>query len=162
MERATGLKGIVLTLNRENVNITDVEAKKVIDAFLWALNKQGKRKDWSYMIWVFFSRSEAPPEEQIEPLKRCKPKAVRPHFHVILFANPCKTVVDWINDYFNPKKTSKRRRLGIVIKGSVSNVAGLIDYGDRQGVFSVHRNKIGSEDIRKLDISSYEKAGKVQ
>lgn len=160
MKRATGLKGLVLTLNNANVSITDAEAKKVIDTFLWALNKQGKRKDWSYMVWVFFSRTEASPEEQVKQFKKCKPTAVRPHFHVILFANPCKTVADWINDYFNPKQASKRKRLGMVKRQNISNVAGLIDYGNRQSVFSMSRKNIGTEDLKKLDISSYEKAEK--
>lgn len=89
MERKTGCMSLILTLNDANKDITDQEAKKAVKRMLSALRDKANRENWSYYIFVGFSRSN----QGI--------KAVRPHFHVFLYAEPCWTVSRWIG--FNSK-----------------------------------------------------------
>ncbi len=124
---------LILTLNNANVHITDEEAEAAIKKLLDALRWKAKKEKWSYYIFIGFSRSNQ------------KIKAERPHFHIFLFANPCCTVVHWINDYWNPPKKSRRKSRGIVKrKGIDEQKAGyfLNGYIRGQSVFT-REQKIG-------------------
>lgn len=109
------LYSIVLTCNRSHQNMTDEEAKKVIQRFLNALRRRAKQeeqkaektgngKGWKYYIFVGYSRSNQ------------KLKSEKPHFHVLLAADPGWRVAEWCNNYWNPPQKSKRERIGIVKK----------------------------------------------
>ena len=107
MERRTGCRGLVLTLNNQSKDLSDEEAEKAIKRLLDALRRKAKRENWRYYIFIGFSRSN---QKLIEK---------RAHFHVFLYADPCETVAGWICNYWNPPKKSKRRRLGIVHRQKV-------------------------------------------
>jgi hypothetical protein len=62
-------------------------------------------------------------------------KAKRPHFHVILYANPCSTIVRWMQNYWNAPKASKRQRLGIVHSEGIWELKGAVSYCNRQKAF---------------------------
>lgn len=94
--------GIVLTLNDEKVDISTDEAKKKIKNLLDALRRQAIKKGWKYHVYISFSRSNQ------------KIKAVRPHFHMVITAEPWSVVRDWIICYWNPSKKSFREQFGIV------------------------------------------------
>lgn len=143
MKRKTGIKGLVLTLNEEYSNITNDEAKKLCKKLLSALRDKAKRENWSYVIWVFFSRKEQDPDPVIERYVKHKRTAKRPHYHVILYANPCRTVVDWLQRYWNTPKKSKRKRLGIVSKHDIQDCNAFMGYCDRQKAFKERRQEYG-------------------
>lgn len=163
MERKTGLKGLVLTLNDDNRKLTDEGAKKLCKRLLTALKDMAKRKGWSYVIWIFFSRSGQEPDPLVEKWVVHKRTAKRPHFHVILYANPCSTVVDWIQKYWNAPKKSKRKRLGIVSKHDISDFSGYVGYCNRQKAFKVRRQEhTGEAELEMGKILGYEKGKESQ
>lgn len=158
MRRKTGLKELVLSLNDENVGISDKEAKALCKRLLSALKDMAKRKGWSYVIWAFFSRKEADPDPLVERWVKHEKTAKRPHFHVILYANPCSTVVSWIENYWNAPKKSKRRRLGIVDKRSISDYKVFYGYCNRQKAFKERRQEYtGEAKLEMGKIYEYEK-----
>lgn len=138
MERKTGCMSLILTLNDANKDITDQEAKKAVKRMLSALRDKANRENWSYYIFVGFSRSN----QGI--------KAVRPHFHVFLYAEPCWTVSRWIANYWEPPKKSRRKSLGIAKRKKLdgSNAGYFVDgYIRGQSVFT-REQKI--EDLGKI------------
>ena len=98
---------LILTLNNANVRMTDEEAGAAIKRLLSALRRKASREEWSYYIFIGFIRSNQ------------KIKAERPHFHICLFADPCWTVAQWINDYWTPAKSSRRKSRGFVKKKAI-------------------------------------------
>ena len=105
----SGYYGIILTCNKYHENMSEEEAKKIIKTFLDALRNRAKLEEkkktgngWKYWVFVGFSKSNQ------------KVKKERPHFHVVLLADPAWRVCEWVNNYWNPPKKSKRERIGIV------------------------------------------------
>ena len=159
MERKTGLKGLVLTLNDNNKGLTDAEAKKLCKRLRVALKDMAKRKGWSYVIWIFFSRREQDPEPLVKKWVKHEKTAKRPHFHVILYANPCRTIVDWINNYWNTPVKSKRQSWGKVHKHNIYDYAGFTGYCNRQKAFKERRQEYtGAVELDLGKICDYEKA----
>lgn len=107
--------GIVLTLNNEKVDISTDEAKRKVKSLLDALRIQAKRKGWKYHVYIAFSRSNQ------------KIKAERPHFHMLVIAEPWSVVRDWIIKYWNPPQKSFREQYGIVKHQKVNNVGWFVD-----------------------------------
>lgn len=106
-KRKNGCMSIILTLNSQNKDIDIKEAEKSIKRLLDALRWKAKQEGWWYYIYIGYSKSNQ------------KIITKNPHFHVFLYAEPCETVARWINNYWNPPKTSKRRRFGIVKRQAV-------------------------------------------
>jgi len=105
---------------------------------LSALRDKANRENWSYYIFVGFSRSN----QGI--------KAVRPHFHVFLYAEPCWTVSRWIANYWEPPKKSRRKSLGIAKRKKLdgSNAGYFVDgYIRGQSVFTREQK---TEDLGKI------------
>lgn len=161
MERKTGLIGMVLTMSDEYKALTDEEAKKLCKKMLSALKDIAKRKNWSYVIWVYFSRTEAEKEPEIQRFVVHKKQHKRPHFHVILYANPCRTISEWINNYWNTPKTSKRRSWGKVHRHNIYDYKGFTGYCNSQKAFKERKQQHTGEKVLDLGkISDYEKYGK--
>ncbi len=135
MERRAGVAGLILTLNDENVNITDEEAKKLCKRFLSALKIMSKRRGWTYTIQIFFSRTEAEPDPLVKKWVKHKQTAKRPHFHVVIYANPCSTVVRWMRNYWDAPKKSARAKLRIVSRHDIQDFRGFVGYCHRQATF---------------------------
>lgn len=133
--RKWGLEFITLTYNNEHKNITDDTTKKHAKRLLDALRDKAKREGWSYKIWVFFSREEMKPDEEMEKFIVHKQKSKRPHFHIILYANPCTTITKWMRYYWNAPAKSKRRRLGVVHSEGIFDLGGAMRYSFRQAVY---------------------------
>lgn len=158
MQRKTGLVGLVLTMSDDNKSLTDEEAKKQCKRMLTALKDIAKRKNWSYVIWVYFSRSEADIEPVLQRFIVHKKMVKRPHFHVILYANPCRTVTEWVNNYWNTQKTSKRRKWGKVHRHEIYDYDGFTGYCNRQKAFKERRQEYTGEiDLEMGKIYEYEK-----
>lgn len=135
MKREWGLEFITLTFNDENKDITDETAKKYAKKLLDALKDMGKRSNWSYKIWVYFSREEMKPDETASKFLVHRQQTKRPHFHVILYAIPCSTIVRWVQNYWNAPKSSKRKKLGIVHREGIWDLRGAVSYCNRQKCF---------------------------
>ncbi len=103
-----GCYGIILTCNKYHENMSVDEAKKSIKRLLSALRIRANREKWSYSIFIGFSVSNQ------------KIKKERPHFHILLTADPGAKVARWINDYWNPPKKSRREHIGIVKRQSLN------------------------------------------
>lgn len=109
MERQWGCMSIILTLNDANKDLTDQEAELYIKRLLSALRRKAKREEWSYYIFIGFSRSNQ------------KIKKERAHFHVFLYGCPCRTIEHWISNYWKPAKTSRRESRGVVTRRTVDH-----------------------------------------
>lgn len=158
MERKTGLKGLVLTLNDDNRKLTDEGAKKLCKRLLTALKDMAKRKSWSYVIWIYFSRNEAEIDPMVKRWVKRKRTEKRPHFHVILYANPCRTISEWINNYWNTPANSKRRRWGKVHRHNIYDYAGFTGYCNSQKSFKERRQEYtGEVKLEMGKICEYEK-----
>ena len=96
----SGYYGIVLTCNKYHENMNEEEAKRKSLKSFWMPLGTGqnwrKRKNpgngWKYWVFVGFSHSNQ------------KIKKERPHFHVVLLADPAWKVCEWVNNYWNPPK----------------------------------------------------------
>lgn len=104
MKRQWDCMSIILTLNDNNKDLTDQEAKLYIKRLLSALRRKADRESWSYYIFIGFSRSNQ------------KIKRERPHFHVFLYGCPCRTIEHWISNYWKPAKKSRRESRGIATR----------------------------------------------
>ncbi len=136
MERKWGLEFITLTLNDEYKDLTDETAKRYAKKLLDALKIEAKRRgNWSYKIWVYFSREEIKPDETARMFLVHSQQSKRPHFHVILYAIPCITITKWMQNYWNSPKASKRKRLGIVHRERIWDLCGAVSYCNRQKCF---------------------------
>lgn len=136
MERKWGLEFVTLTFNNEHKNLTDETAKRYAKKLLDALKIEAKRRgNWSYKIWVYFSREEMKPDEIASKFLVHSQQDKRPHFHVILYAIPCTTIARWMQNYWNAPKASKRKKLGIVHREGIWDLGGAVSYCNRQKCF---------------------------
>lgn len=96
-----GASVILLTLDDDHINITDPEAKKILKKLLDALRAEAKKRGWSYLIYVVFSRSD-----QLG-------KKVRAHYHIYLEADPRGAVTNWVMSYWKADRSKRREKIGL-------------------------------------------------
>ena len=140
MELREGCRGLVLTLNNENKDLSDEEAEKAIKRLLDALRRKAKRENWRYYIFIGFSRSD---QKLIEK---------RAHFHVFVYADPITKVAGWIEEYWYPHKKGKRR-FGIVQRQKVEkSKAGYFMSGYIRGQSEfIREQKVGFAELNLSD-----------
>lgn len=146
MKRKTDLEGLILTFNNYTI-ITPEYAKSCIKRMLEALRRKADREGWSYIIYLVYST------EDPRSLKK-----VRPHIHLVLYANPCSTIRQWISAYWNRgQKKQKGKGLGIVKYQKISDYRGFLGYADSQKSFRAREHShIGNEPLELSRICDYE------
>ena len=147
MRGKTDLEGLVLTFNNYTA-ITPEYAKEHIKRMLEALRRKADREGWSYIIFLVYS-TEDPRSLQ----------KVRPHIHLVLYANPCTTVRQWISAYWNGGQgKQKGKRLGIVKNQKLHDYKGFLGYADSQKRFRARAHShFGNRPLDLDTIHDYER-----
>ncbi len=146
VQRKTNLEGLVLTFNNYTA-ITPEYAKRCVKRLLEALRRKANREKWSYIIYLVYSTKD--PRSF---------KKVRPHIHLVLYANPCSTIRQWISAYWNGGQgKQKGKRIGIVKHQKLSDYKGFLGYADSQKQFRAREHShVGNEHLDISRICDYE------
>ena len=72
--------------------------------------------------------------------------------------NPCRTIADWINNYWNTPANSKRRKWGKVHRHNIYDYVGFTGYCNSQKAFKERRQEYtGEVELEMGKICKYEK-----